>query len=124
DVVVRRPFHSLERDVRTLLLLSEALKELRERVAHRVLRGERDEEELVSKRAELGEGDRIRVVEPLERARPVEGELRGRETSAEMSALPAMWPQRFGRTWSSMCAPATPAFTYSSAMRWTLKRFP
>src|SRR5438876_1109021 len=32
-------------------------------------------------------------------------------SSAEMSALPAICPQRLGSTWSSMCAPATPAFT-------------
>jgi len=37
---------------------------------------ERDEEELVPELTELREGDRVRIVEPLERARPVEGELR------------------------------------------------
>ena len=28
------------------------------------------------------------------------------------TALPVMWPQRFGNTWSSMKRPATPAFSY------------
>ena len=29
-------------------------------------------------------------------------------SSAEMTSLPAMWPQRLGNTWSSMFMPATP----------------
>ena len=29
-------------------------------------------------------------------------------SSASMTSLPAMWPQRLGKTWSSMFMPATP----------------
>src|SRR5438093_4895480 len=66
DVVARRPFLPLEVDVRPLIVLLEALKELAERVAHRVLRRERDEDEPIAERAELAEPGRIRFVEPLE----------------------------------------------------------
>jgi hypothetical protein len=56
------------------LRLLHPLKQVRQTERRRVLRAERDEYELVAKLAELGEGDRVRVVEPLERARPVERE--------------------------------------------------
>jgi len=45
-------------------------------------------------------------------------------SAAGTSALPPMWPQRLGSTWSSMCAAATPALTYSSVVRATLKMLP
>ena len=76
DIVARRPFTSLEIDVGLLVALGEVPKQLAERVTHRVLRGERDEDELVAELAELREAGRIRVVEPLERARPVEAKHR------------------------------------------------
>jgi hypothetical protein len=40
------------------------------------------------------------------------------------TALPAMWPQRFGKTWSSMNNPATPAFSYRCTARATLVTLP
>jgi len=40
------------------------------------------------------------------------------------TAFPAMWPQRFGKTWSSMNNPATPAFSYSRTARATLVTLP
>ena len=33
------------------------------------------------------------------------------QSAVGITALPAMWPQRFGNTWSSMNRPATPAFS-------------
>src|SRR5207244_12715692 len=74
DVVALMPFLALERDVGVLLLVAQALEQLREFVAVGVLSGERDEEELVAELAELREGDRVGIVEPLEGRRPVEGE--------------------------------------------------
>ena len=40
------------------------------------------------------------------------------------TALPAMWPQRLGKTWSSMKRPATPAFSYRRTARATLVTLP
>jgi hypothetical protein len=41
-----------------------------------------------------------------------------------ITSLPAMWPQRLGATWSSMCNAATPAASYSRIVRATLRSFP
>jgi hypothetical protein len=46
------------------------------------------------------------------------------QSAAGITALPAMWPQRFGNTWSSMNSPATPAFSYSRTARATLVTLP
>jgi hypothetical protein len=67
-------------DVTLLLALGHGAQQLTEAVAHGVLAAERDEDELEAHLAKLREGDRVRVVEPLERARPVEREARVRET--------------------------------------------
>src|SRR5688572_1951597 len=82
-VLAGRPFLALQVDVRLLLRLLHALEQVRQAERRRVLRAQRDEHELVAELAELREGDRIGVVEPLERARPVEGEPRLREAAAD-----------------------------------------
>src|SRR6266542_2424008 len=61
QILSRRPFLPLQLDVRLLLRLAHALQQRGQPVRHRVLRAERD-----------GVG----IVEPLERARPVERETR------------------------------------------------
>src|SRR6266508_3313640 len=72
DVIADLPLLLLELDVGLLLLVFQPLEQLGEAVAGGVLRREGDEEEPVPEVAELGEGDRVGVVEPLERRRPVE----------------------------------------------------
>src|SRR2546427_2024864 len=84
DVFAGRPFFPLQLDVRALVVRGEALEELAEGVAHRVLRGERDEDEPVAEVAELTEAGGVRLVEPLERARPVERERRVREAAVHL----------------------------------------
>src|SRR6266545_6897621 len=79
-----RPFLPLQLDVRLLLLLVHALQQRGQSVRHRVLRTKGDEDEAVPQLAELREGDRIRIVEPLERARPVEGKAGIREAPVHL----------------------------------------
>src|SRR6185503_6638566 len=83
-VLARRPLLTLQLDVRLLLRLLHALQQIRQTERRRVLRAECDEHELAAKLTELGEGDRVGVVEPFERARPVEREPSIRETAPDL----------------------------------------
>src|SRR5688572_29035643 len=83
-VLAGRPLLALQIDVRLLLRLLHALEQVRQAERRRVLRAQRDEHELVAELAELRESDRVGVVEPLERARPVEREPRLREAAAHL----------------------------------------
>ncbi len=38
-------------------------------------------------------------------------------SSRDTMVFPAMWPQRFGKRWSSRWMPATPVFTNSCTVR-------
>src|SRR3954454_1955847 len=69
------PFAALQLDVALLLALGHRGEQLAEAVAHRVLAAKRDEDELEPELAELGEGHRVGVLEPLERRGPIEREL-------------------------------------------------
>src|SRR4051812_42602170 len=84
-VVADLPLLLLQLDVRLLLLIAQTLKQLREAVAVRVLRRQRDEEEAVPQLAELREGDRVGIVEPLEGRRPVEREARLGEAPMDLA---------------------------------------
>ncbi len=45
-------------------------------------------------------------------------------SSAEMTSLPAMWPQRLGKTWSSMFMPARPMAISRSVTQAALTALP
>ena len=62
-----------------------------------------------------GDDDRVGVRAGLER-----GPQRDLKRAASMTSLPARWPQRLGKTWSSSWIAATPARSYSTTVRTTL----
>src|SRR5438132_11584650 len=91
EIAAFLPFLFLQLDIAVLLLLAHLPQQDAEAVSGGVLRSQGDEDELHAHFAQLGESHGIRVVEPLEARRPVEGETRLWEAAADLVAELAHW---------------------------------